>query len=276
MTQEPNNALLLEENRSNNARISDELMTARRTARALLEFPGTLPASLDQAYQIQSRSISLWDDEIVGWKVGGIQPERQSSFDASWLAGPIFARNTKKAGSETVSVPVFKDGSAALEAEYVFELGNVDDLKVTDPTFDEILSIIRACYIGVEVASSPVRAINDMGPLAVVSDFGNNYGLIYGKKIEDFSAQLLSKTDVSTYIDGQLAGAARARSWPDGPLSAVAFLIGNLRKRGFAIPVGIKVSSGALTGVHDINVGTDAVIEFASLGEIQVKVVPAP
>ena len=57
------------------AEISDKLLEARKTSTGLTAFPGELPETLEAAYKIQDRSISKIDDEIVGWKIGGITPD---------------------------------------------------------------------------------------------------------------------------------------------------------------------------------------------------------
>src|SRR5437868_2980456 len=57
------------------ADIAARLTGARRAARTLEGFPGPIPATLYEAYAIQSAGIDLWRDEIVGWKVGGVAPK---------------------------------------------------------------------------------------------------------------------------------------------------------------------------------------------------------
>ena len=70
--------------------ISKRLVAARRSGRALPDFPGELPSSLSEAYAVQSASISRWSDEVAGWKVGGVPPELRSTLGAPRLAGPIY------------------------------------------------------------------------------------------------------------------------------------------------------------------------------------------
>ena len=47
----------------------------------------------------------------------------------------------------------------------------------------EAADLIGAVHAGIEVASSPLGRINELGPIAVISDFGNNNGLVIGPEI---------------------------------------------------------------------------------------------
>jgi 2-keto-4-pentenoate hydratase len=61
----------------------------------------------------------------------------------------------------------------------------------------------------------------------------------------------------------------------DGPFGAVCFLLANLRQRGIAPQPGWWVSSGAITGVHQIAAGQQVVAHFAGVGEARATIAPA-
>ena len=52
--------------------IARHFVGARQQGRSLPDFPGTIPADLVTAYQVQDQAIALWGDQVVGWKVGYI------------------------------------------------------------------------------------------------------------------------------------------------------------------------------------------------------------
>lgn len=255
------------------AHISDTLVGARRSCTILPTFPGDLPASLDEAYAVQDRSIGAWDDQVVGWKVGGIPPHLRPVLGQDWVTGPIYRRRQEVAGPAPVKMAVFEGGFAAVEAEIIVELGDTDRLRDAAPSALDMIEHIRACYIGVEIASSPMPDINVIGPLAVISDFGNNNGMIIGREIPDWRPDLLSAIEVETEVDGKSVGRARPPAPPAGPLGAAAFLVANLNRRGVAIPSGLKISSGALTGIHDVTVGQSSRVSFAGIGTIDIEIV---
>ena len=47
----------------------------------------------------------------------------------------------------------------------------------------EARELVAAVHVGVETAGSPLATINDLGPCAIVADFGNNAGLIVGPEL---------------------------------------------------------------------------------------------
>lgn len=255
------------------AQISDALTQARWQRRVLPSFPGDLPADLDEAYAVQDRSIALWDDDVVAWKVGGIPPHLRPVLGQDWVTGPIYSKRQKYVGNGPVEMAVFEGGFAAVEAEIVLEFGDLSGLKSAAPTAHEIAPFIESCYIGVEIASSPMPDINVIGPLAVISDFGNNHGMIVGEQIDDWTPEKLSAIQVETFVEGVRVGAAHPPAPPAGPMGAAAFLVANLKRRGRSIPTGLRVSSGALTGIHDVVVGQNSRVSFEGLGGIDIEIV---
>lgn len=157
-------------------------------------------------------------------------------------------------------MPVFENGFAAIEPELVFLLAdNRSDDRV---------------FIGAEIASSPVPAINDYGPLAVVCDFGNNNGVLLGKELIDW-AEYRQPIEVATWIDGELIGTKVLDDPFESALSARDFCLENAKQRGIDLPAGTLISSGAITGVHEAEVGARSEITFGALGKIQLELVPA-
>ena len=256
------------------ATISDRILKARTTCSGLSEYPGVLPETLDTAYRVQDLSISNWQGRIVGWKVGGIPPQLQEQYQAERLSGPIYSSTVKYADTtNVVAMPVFEHGYAAIEAEFIIELGDVSALPSEGITEQQIIDVVTNIYIGVEIASSPIQKINDLGPVGPISDFGNNSGLIVGAKVENWQQIDLTAVKVTTTIDDTVHGPATVLPNLKGPLGAVKFLIEQLKHRGYSIEPGTLVSSGAITGVHDAFVGAKSLIEFDGLGEVHLELI---
>ena len=74
--------------------ISRALVNARLSARALAEYPGRLPDTLEQAYGIQSASIERWPDELAGWKVAKLAPNSRTRFGVNGLPGQYSSRRS--------------------------------------------------------------------------------------------------------------------------------------------------------------------------------------
>ena len=253
--------------------IAARLVSARLDARALEAFPGVQPASLEQGYIIQEVAIHLWPDEIAGWKIGLVPPALRQRLGSDRVAGPIFSRAVRPANG-VVEFPVFEGGFAAVEAEFVFRMGRDAPPEKTAWTEDEAAALVAALHIGVETAGSPMAFINDLGPTVVASDFGNNAGLIVGAEVKDWRARM-KDLRAKTEIEGKTVGEGGAMGLPGGPMAGLTFLLGHLAERNRPLKAGQYVSSGAVTGVHDIIAGQLARLSFGGDGAIDCRAVKA-
>lgn len=233
--------------------IAGRFLDARRAAAGLDAYPGPLPDSLDAAYAIQDEAISRWARPVVGWKVGRIQPPLSARFGTNRLGGPIF--DQVPAGEAPVVMPVFDRGFAAGEAEFLLRIGATPPAGQTVFTLADAVGLIDAVHVGIEIASSPLGAINDIGPMAVISDFGNNNGLVVGPAIPNWRTSGFEDWMVETWIDGVPVGTGQARDFPDGAIGAARFLFELMARRGIALVPGQWISSGAVTGVHAAKAG---------------------
>jgi len=257
-------------------RVARRFVEARLSASALGEYPGPMPSDLHDAYAIQEAAIALWPDKIAGWKVGRINPPDSEKYGEIRLAGPIFARAVLRApdGNAVVDFPVFSGGFAAVEAEYVFEVGEDAPAQKTDWTLADAEAIAGRLFVGVETAGSPLATINALGPAVVISDFGNNAGLILGPEVTTWRARDLMALSCETFVNGVSVGRGSAGSLPGGPIEALRFTAQHCARRGRPLAKGTLVSTGAATGIHDLIPGDTARIAFADIGQIECRAVP--
>lgn len=253
--------------------IAQAFVAARRSSRALEAYPGLQPESLEAAYAIQDEAIAAWPDRIAGWKLGRINAPHDARFGAGRLAGPIFARNVWTAAHTPTRFGVIEGGFAAVEAEYVLEMGETAPDR-PDWTVDTVAPLVSRVFIGVEIAGSPFAGINEHGPAVTASDFGNNAGLILGGEIAGWRERLSSLTCTMT-INDVVIGRGGATAIPGGPFDSLAFLLNLLHRRGRRLEAGQLVSTGAATGVHDILAGQSASADFGADGRIDCLAVPA-
>jgi len=257
--------------------IAQKFVGARREGKALPDYPGEIPADLSASYRVQEQAIALLGEDIVGWKIGRVAPDWQERVREERLAGPIFKPElwqTKNAGD--IVFQVYEGGFAAVEAEYVYRLGADAPAGKTDWSADEAAAIVAALHIGVECAGSPLATINDLGPKVVVSDFGNNHGLILGPEIPNWRTLKDQDLRCETFIDGKKVGAGGAASIPSGgPMGALVWVLGHLAARGRPLKAGQLVTTGAATGIHDIVAGQKARVDFDGFGEISCVAVKA-
>lgn len=254
--------------------IADRFVRARLEATALPGFPGPLPTALATAYACQDAAIALWPDRIQGWKVGRILEPWSSRFGEDRLVGPVFAQGVWHANGVT-DFPVFDGGFAAVEAEFIVRVGADPDPARTNWTATEASVLVGALHVGIETAGSPLAAINELGPPAVISDFGNNAGLIVGPEIPNWRDVGPERLTSETFVDEKSVGKGTAASVPGGPLAAFAFALNVCARRGLPLKAGQFVSTGATTGIHDIRIGQSARAVFGEVGEVRCRAVRA-
>lgn len=234
--------------------IARQFVAARRAAVRLADYPGSPPKALDAAYAVQDAAIARFGEKIAGWKVGRILPPISRELGVDRLAGPIFERSVRRA-APGASGFVFPGGFGAVEAEFLFRIGAAPKAGQKRFSLDEAAALVDAVFVGFEIASSPFPGINALGPLVTISDFGNNNGVLVGPEVRDWRRAGIEEFNVALSVDGTLIGTGRASAFPDGPIGAVRFLLENLASRGINVEPGILVSTGAITGVHEVVAG---------------------
>lgn len=259
--------------------VATSFVQARLTAGSLADYPGSPPADLDTAYKIQDKAIELWSGSIGGWKVGRIPPAVEDQFGSDRLAGPIFEDTILQVTDGDVpEMPVFADGGAAVEAEFVAVIGEDAPADKLEWSRDEAEAMISEVRIGLEIASSPLTNINERGPAVVVSDFGNNLGLIVGSSIANWRGRDPESMTCATYIDDAVVGRGGAFGLTGGIVRSIQFVLELCARRGFPIRAGELVATGQTTGIHDVTLGQKVRMPFGddgSDGELACTIVAA-
>ncbi|MES2056688.1 MAG: fumarylacetoacetate hydrolase family protein [Pseudomonadota bacterium] len=239
-------------------------VAARRDARPLADYPGVQPQSLEDAYEIQRIAIDLRGDTVGGWKVGRIHAPASDRLGAERLAGPIFTDSIITHDDDAVTMAVIDGGFAAAEAEFLLRIGTRPDPARTDWTIAEARALVDRVAIGIEIASSPLPTINDLGPAVTVSDFGNNNGLLVGAEVPGWQDADLDAIPVMLSINGVEVGCATTATMLDGPWGAVRFIAALAARRGLPLEPGQWISTGAVTGVHPVATGDRVEAHFGT------------
>jgi 2-keto-4-pentenoate hydratase len=256
--------------------VAAELVAARGEGRSLTRFPGVVPASMAEAYQIQELAMSRWQDSLVGWKIGYIPADRRAAGNPDRLVGPIW-RQQYHLSEEQVSVAevgIFASGFAAVEAELVIRLGQ--DLPAHDGggwTAQEAADLEQHLLVGVEVASSPIPEINSLGPTVIAADFGNNNGLVLGSVLADRRSG--APVQLACYIDGDLMREGSVENLPGGIHHGLATALNILASRGQPVRAGMVFATGAITGIHPIRPGQHCRVEVRGGPSVELRTVDA-
>lgn len=250
-----------------------ELVDARMRASRLTQFPGSLPADLSAAYDLQEAAIRIAGQQIVGWKVAMIRPELRTTLGAERFAGPIlsgFAHEVR--GSKPIEATVYETGFSAVEAEFIFRLDQDLPESAEACSIDTLAGAIGSMHAGAEIVSSPIPAAIELGPLALIPDLGANAGCVVGAEISDWRNRLATEMRTKTSVNGSVVGEGSAGNIPGGPLAALDFLARQLASRGRKLRRGDLVLTGMTTGIHEIAPGDTVSIEFPGIAEITISV----
>lgn len=251
--------------------VAEAFVAARRSGRALESYPGEPPRNLAEAYAIQDAALALWNRKVGAWKVGKINPPLDRELGAQRLAGPVFSDTIFSAQDTPIAMTVFADGFAAAEAEFMLRIAPPLGAAVPESN-EEAMAWIDEIRVGIEIASSPYPGINRDGPCVTVSDHGNNAGLVLGPAVDRSLWHTLDTIEVTLEIEGRLLGRATTATMLDGPFGAARFLLANLAERGIQPEAGWWISSGAITGVHEVTPGDLVVARFGHLGMVTARI----
>ncbi|MEI2417386.1 hypothetical protein V8Z80_14525 [Orrella sp. JC864] len=259
------------------SQIAEAFREARLNATALGTYPGVdVPADLQTAYSIQTTAISAWPGPVGGWKVAAIQPQWRDRYPAERLAGPVFAAHVWPAERRgTQQLPVIENGYAAIELEFILHIGKTLPLRGDWRDAQQLREYVGQVHAGIELAASPLAGLSALGPGAVISDFGNNSGIVVGPALPGFFDQPLEHWQTRVQINGQAAGEGSAAKVPGGPLQALLFLANHLADRGIALKEGDWVSSGATTGIHPVVIGDRYTAHFGADITLQGEIASA-
>lgn len=254
------------------AAIAQAFVDARREGLSFDTYPGALPEDLEQAYSIQELALAADGRDVIGWKVGRIPDAQVPVFGANRLAGPIFANSIAVLGDGIPEMPIYEGGFGAAEAEFLLKVSKAAPEGVGEITPEMARDLIEHVHVGFEIASSPFRGINELGPAVTVSDFGNNNGLAIGPAISDWRDNAFENWTVEVLIDGISAGVGQARNMPNGVFGAAAYLFTILQRRGRPLQPGQWISSGAVSGVHKVAPGARVEARFGAAFAINCRI----
>lgn len=249
--------------------IAEQFVRARLAGQSLPQFPGKAPTNLDDAYRVQEAAIARFPDAVVGWKVARIGAAFAQQFPEERLVGPVFQCNLHRASvGRIVDFPIFEGGFAAVEAEIVLCVNDAAPANKKDWSIDEAAELVRSFHLGVEVAGSPLATLNEIGPGAVIADVGNNWGVVVGASVGEWRS--IEEIIALSFIDDGFVGRGTAFI-RQGALGALAFALNKCAERGRPLRAGDMISTGAITGVHDICVGQQSRHVFEGCGEIECR-----
>ena len=138
----------------------------------------------------------------------------------------------------------------------MLEIGTAIRPGVEEWSDADIAKHVSRAYGGAEIASSPMPFVIELGAMAIIPDLGINTGVIVGPEITEFQSLPEDALSVQVSVDGNVVGEAKPGPIAGVPFEAMRFLIGHCGRQGIEIPAGALISTGLLTAVHEVAVGS--------------------
>jgi 2-keto-4-pentenoate hydratase len=88
---------------------------------------------------------------------------------------------------------------------------------------------------------------------------------VIGPEVRDWRDRVMERILIKVEVDGEQVGLIAA-AINEGVFDAVRFLINLCALRGIHLPAGTFVSCGALSGIHNVSIGSIARVHFEGLG----------
>ncbi len=218
---------------------------------------GTLPKlpaglTLDEAYEIQKALVAaVAGDAVAGRKAGMTAPESREQFGIPHpLLGTLFAAGLTMPGASFPSAP-----GVMLECEIGVVIGS-DGAPITAGPVIEVPRMAFADGENLNAASFVASSIS-----------ADRY--IAGSQLP-----LLDSYDdiqVTLKRDGETVSSAPATDALGGPLTALDWMLGESRSRGFSIAENMLFITGACGGIHPALPGSYRA-DYGALGSIEFTV----
>lgn len=236
----------------------------------LAALSGSTNLSEDEGYEVQSRLLRLHEAagaKRAGYKIGLTSAAARSNFGASAPAVGFLLQHS--IWSESAWPGFQPAASPSLEAEIAFVLG--EDVSGPDLTAADILRATERVLLAVEVVESRWPG-GPAGLGALIADNVSGAGVVLGAEI-DMRGVDLSQIQASISAGGRESAGSGANVFGH-PAAAVAWLAGELHRRGQLIRAGELVMSGTLCTPVPAPLNGPATVDFGTFGLIQLQ--PGP
>jgi 2-oxo-3-hexenedioate decarboxylase/2-keto-4-pentenoate hydratase len=248
-------------------------VAARRERRPVERLPASCaPRSWDDACAIQEAYASCAGAAVVGYKVGCASAESQRLAGSPGpFPGRVFAEACLASPATLARGDFFLLG---VEAEFAFEMGRDLPPRRAPYTREEVAGAVDAVRPAIEVCDTRLADWKTAGIEHIVADNGFHGALVLGKPVRDWRRLDLAAHEAVLRVDGAERGRGTGALVLGHPLDSLAWLAGDLGRRGIALRAGDVVAAGTCTGLHFVEAGQAVRAELGALGAVEIRVRP--
>jgi len=243
------------------------LAIARKTRRVLREFPGRPPASVDEAYRLQSEVQTAMDEPVCGWKIGATNRAVQEAIGtAEPFAGPLYVPRCHGSGAE-LPVP---EGVLGVECEFAFRLAHPLPSRPLPYTSEEVIKAVGSVHPAIELVGLclPPAAFRDVR--WCIADHALDVAFVAGAAIADWHSLDLPALSVRCVINGTEVAVGNGTAVLGNPVTALTWLANALSSRGCGLLAGDWISTGTCTGIQAVRLGDVVEAVFGGTDSVRV------
>ncbi len=247
------------------------LIAAWRDHEALPTLPKELiPATLDDAYAVQSLVVAAMGSDLAGWKIGATSP---ASIAAKGLAEPVWGRLFHHLIQESPArIAMAGLFTPHLEAEFAFRLAADLPYRGEPYVEDDMTRAVASLHPAIEVADSRMNDWRSCGGAATVADNVCHGATVLGTEVADWRGIDLAAAAVEVFLNGNSVATGTGARVYGHPLTALAWLANDLNIRGLALAAGDLVLTGTCVPLTPMGNGDAGVADFNGLGQVSVTV----
>jgi 2-keto-4-pentenoate hydratase len=245
------------------------LREARLSGEKLAHYPGPAPASMAEAFDIQSdvRTSIGWTH--VGWKIGCTSERAQKALKADGpFPGPIYRERLFPSGTH---VETLASNSRTTEPEIAFTMARDLVARGEAWSVDEVLDGVAMVHPSIEIVNPRLpKGFNDVVEW-YVADGGLSHALVLGQGVKPLKRVDYARITNRVSLNGVSKYSGIASNALGGPELALTWLANNLIEKGLFLQAGDVVTTGVITEVFDTSIGDHVEATYDLIGKVSVQ-----
>jgi 2-keto-4-pentenoate hydratase len=224
----------------------------------------TLPLkNLDDVYATQNLVSAALGADIRAWKTSSLE-------DGTAFVGPIYATNIFASGAQ---IPTSKMHVIGIEGEIAFRI-NCDLPDQGHPYLrDDILTSISEMLPLIELVDT--RMVNGMeqDPTLKMADNQSNYGIIIGDvSTKDWTDINATMAEVHLTVNDKKLFSGISSSPINDMFDLMAGTANSCVKYDRPVRAGDIITTGSCTGIVFIEPGSNVVLNFPEIGQVEASI----
>ena len=249
--------------------IINALREARLSGEKLASYPGPVPASMAEAFNIQSDVRTSLGWTHAGWKIGCTSERAQKALHTDGpFPGPIYRERLFSSGSH---VETLASNSRTTEPEIAFTMARGLPAQDKAWSVDEVLEAVATVHPSIEIVNPRLpKGFNDVVEW-YVADGGLSHALVLGPGVKPLKRADYGRITNRVSLNGVSKYSGIASNALGGPELALTWLANNLIAKGLFLRAADVVTTGVITEVFDTSIGDHVEATYDLIGKVSVQ-----